>query len=180
MNLGCTGQPGGPVDASVPSRFTRKTTRPMFHYFLRNVPPTLLKRVRERAHGEGRSVRTLLLRLLDDYAAGRIHPSDGPPGEAESWDVASERDQGKRRVALQVQLLAEGAGLSDVEIRWDDESRTAASVLSLLAVSDGRRSRRSLQFTFTDLEDMPADESVSRAVQHRVRTWFLAGLADTP
>lgn len=48
-------------------------------YILRDLPPDLWTRVRARAEGSGWPLRALFLRLLEDFADGRVVPSGQPP-----------------------------------------------------------------------------------------------------
>lgn len=49
-----------------------KTIADMPAYILRNIDPDLWKRVKERAAAEGRSLRGLILWLLQRYADGKV------------------------------------------------------------------------------------------------------------
>jgi len=48
-------------------------------YMLRDLPLDIWNRAKARAQREGWPLRALLLRLLDDFGAGRITPSGQPP-----------------------------------------------------------------------------------------------------
>lgn len=49
-------------------------------YILRSLPDDLWERVKERSQREGWHLRPLLLKLLEDYASGRI-PVGSPPAK---------------------------------------------------------------------------------------------------
>ena len=48
-------------------------------YILRDLPPDLWARAKERAQADGWPLRPLFLQLLEDYATGRIRPTKAPP-----------------------------------------------------------------------------------------------------
>lgn len=58
----------------------------MPQYILRNLPPEIWSAARARAEREGWPMRPLLLRLLEDYAAGRVTPSGEPPARQKQGD----------------------------------------------------------------------------------------------
>lgn len=51
----------------------------MPNYMLRNVPAAIWDPARARADRDGWPLKALILRLMEDYAAGRITPSGQPP-----------------------------------------------------------------------------------------------------
>lgn len=51
----------------------------MSTYILRDLPPELWEKAKQRAERDGWPLRALLLQLLDDYGAVRIHPTTRPP-----------------------------------------------------------------------------------------------------
>lgn len=51
----------------------------MPQYILRDLPPDIWGPARTRADRDGWPMRALLLRLLEDYGAGRLTPSGAPP-----------------------------------------------------------------------------------------------------
>jgi hypothetical protein len=62
----------------------------MATFALRGINDPLWQRVTARARADGWPLRALLLRLLDDYAAGRITPSGAPPPPAQSDTESAE------------------------------------------------------------------------------------------
>jgi hypothetical protein len=58
----------------------------MSNYILRDVPPETWQGFRGRAAEEGWPMRALLLRLMQDYADGRIKPSGSPPPDPRGDD----------------------------------------------------------------------------------------------
>jgi hypothetical protein len=51
----------------------------MANYILRDLPPDIWTRAKDRAQREGWPLRALFLRLLEDFGAGRVTPSGPPP-----------------------------------------------------------------------------------------------------
>lgn len=51
----------------------------MAQYILRDLDGELWGRVRTKAEQDGWPMRALILQLLDDYASGRVRPSQAPP-----------------------------------------------------------------------------------------------------
>lgn len=66
-------------------------------YMMRDVPPELMRRARERATAEGRSLKWVILALLAQYADHGLDALTRPPDAPADVGVERERDPRAKR-----------------------------------------------------------------------------------
>jgi len=157
----------------------------MPQYILRDLPPQLWTTVKQRAERDGWPLRALILRLLEDYASGRITPIAHPPvphpspmwrlvpdSAIESWlethlrEFTAMREEAQHLISSQAKYLDPDLALGKTNgvhlyLRFAEQLRLLAQngVISdrLLPSPDFWLVRRSDPLTRDDLQRLSKD-----------------------